>query len=146
MHQREGLFSRLCRVRGKCKVSLLARTTNRVARQWVRHLAHYERHIEIKRLEDTYRIEVQSVSRFLVLIHPWHTFAAHFRQPVPPHQHCHLCKVTSSSDGRTKIDSYCVVHTSIATCPAVSTPLPVAIERDKCSAVRQSCLSLGLCL
>lgn len=51
---------------------------------------------------------------------------AHFRQPVPPHQQRHLCKVTSSSDSETKIDSHCVVHTAVATCPAVSSPLPVA--------------------
>lgn len=39
-----------------------------VARQWVRTSSAGE--TKIKRQDDTYRIEVQSVSRFLVLIHP----------------------------------------------------------------------------
>lgn len=106
---------------------------------WV--LTIEERNRGNKDLGNTYRIEVQSESRFLVLIHPWHTCAAHFRQPAAPHQQCHLWKLTSSSDGRTKIDSYCVVHTAIATCPAVPAPLRVVIKRDKCSVAVPSCLS-----
>lgn len=129
------LFYRLCCMRSKCRVSLFSR----VQRQ--RHVSKQEDKIKlslrharmIKRgSEHTYRVEVESESRFLVLIHPWHTCAAHFRQPVPPHQRCHLWKVTSSSDSRTEIDSLLrVVRTAGATCSAVSTPLPERRLRDK---------------
>lgn len=139
------LFYRLHWIRVGVRFPFSVRSINRCRCQksgWV--LTNEERHRGNKDLGNTYRIEVQSESRFLVLIHPWHTCAAHFRQPAAPHQQCHLWKLTSSSDGRTKIDSYCVVHTAIATRPAVPTPLRVVIKRDKCSVALLSCLSLWL--
>lgn len=80
---------------------------------------------ERQRWEDTYRIEVESVSRFLVLIRPWHTFVANFSQPVSPRRHCHLCKVTVNR--QQDQNRLYVAWTAIATCPAVSTT-PIVIE------------------
>lgn len=64
-------------------------------------------------------------------LYPRLTYLAHFLQPVYPNQDCHLSKVTSSSDSRTKITLYCVVLSAIATCPAVSTPLSRETDRSE---------------